>query len=279
MFVDTTNNPKITIAIQGYRNPEMLRLCLQSVVRFGGAQTQVIVADSATQIDTIMLMREEFPQFIFLPHKKNVGFGAMVNTCLRKACGEYVFVLNPDTILEEHTIVDLEKFMDVHRDIGMCGPAQKNFNGKWENTRFAFYKPLTIVYRRTFLSRFSFAQKHLSVFEMRSLQSAVEPYAVPWIIGSAMFVRRSAIEKVGLMDPRFYIYMEDVDWCRRFWENGLKVCYNPGITLFHFYGKGSAKKGFIVNVLFNRLTWIHISSGCKYFLKYAFKPVPEIRSL
>ncbi len=272
--------PKVTIAIQGYKNPEMLRLCLQSVEKFSDkSQTQVVVADSATEVDTIMLMREEFPQYTFIPHRKNVGFGAMVNACLREAVGEYVFVLNPDTILEESTIGSLKDFMDTHRGVGMCGPAQKNFNGRWENTRFAFYKPLTILYRRTFLSRFSFAQRHLSVFEMRSRQSETRPYAVPWIIGSAMFVRRSAIEKVGPMDPRFYIYMEDVDWCRRFWENDLKVYYNPNISLFHFYGKGSAGKGFFVNVLFNKLTWIHISSGLKYFMKYAFKPLPEVRSI
>jgi GT2 family glycosyltransferase len=102
------------------------------------------------------------------------------------------------------------------------------------------------------------------------------PYAVDWVIGSAMFVRKSAMEKVGKMDSRFFMYMEDVDWCRRFWEKGYIVCYNPQITMYHFYGKGSAKGGILKGLLFNKLTWVHIDSGIKYFKKYRHKVLPKI---
>ncbi len=254
----------------------MLRICLRSIEKYAPQNlTQVIVADSATQEDTALMMREDFPQVLFLPHKKNVGFGAMVNACIDHVTTTYVFFINADTIVEEHTVQALFAFMQEHPDIALTGPAQKNFNNQRENTRFEFYRPQTILYRRTFLKHFAFAQKHLAWFEMRQTKQST-PYPVPWVIGSAMFVRTTALDDIGGMDPRFFMYMEDVDWCRRLWEHGWKVYYHPGITLYHFYGKGSARGTIFVNLFSNRLIWIHLTSGIKYFLKYRGKKQPHI---
>lgn len=270
--------PKVSIAVQSYKNPEMLSLCLKSVQKHcTDLDYELIVADGATEDDTKMMMREDFADVIFVPHKDNVGFGAMVNACIDKAVGEYIFFINFDTVLESDTVEKFIAFMDAHPEIGLAGPRQKNFNGKYENTRFRFYQPQTILYRRTFLKQFAFAKKHLASFEMEDIHSE-KPYSVEWVIGSAMFVRRSAMEKVGKMDSRFFMYMEDVDWCRRFWEKGYIVCYNPQITMYHFYGKGSAKGG-LLGIFFNKLTWVHISSGIKYFRKYQNKQVPQIAKL
>ncbi len=267
--------PKVSIAVQSYKNPEMLSLCLKSVQKYCvDLDYELIVADGETGNDTKMMMREDFPNVIFIPHKDNVGFGKMVNACIDRAVGEYVFFINFDTILEKDTVGKFIAFMDANPKIGLAGPKQKNFNGKYENTRFRFYQPQTILYRRTFLKRFAFAKKHLAYFEMEDIHSS-KPYSVDWVIGSAMFVRKAAMEKVGKMDSRFFMYMEDVDWCRRFWEKGYIVCYNPQITMYHFYGKGSAKGG-LRGLLFNKLTWVHISSGIKYFRKYHNKPMPRI---
>lgn len=266
---------KVSIAVQSYKNPEMLSLCLKSVQKHcTDLDYELIVADGETGDEMKIMMREDFADVIFLPHKDNVGFGAMVNACIDKAVGEYVFFINFDTILESDTVQKFIAFMDMHPKIGLSGPRQKNFNGKYENTRFRFYQPQTILYRRTFLKRFAFAKKHLASFEMEDIRSD-KPYSVNWVIGSAMFVRKSAMEKVGKMDSRFFMYMEDVDWCRRFWENGYIVCYNPQITMYHFYGKGSARGG-LSGLFFNKLIWVHISSGIKYFRKYKNRTVPEI---
>jgi GT2 family glycosyltransferase len=98
---------------------------------------------------------------------------------------------------------------------------------------------------------------------------------VDWIMGSAMFVRRAAVLDVGPMDRRFFMYMEDVDWCRRFWEAGWRVMHVPSVTLYHYHGKGSARGGFLRSLLMNRLTWYHISSAAKYFWKYLGKAAPR----
>ncbi len=256
----------------------MLRLCLNSVQKVVSEGVfEIIVADGETQEDTALMMKEEFPNVIFLPHKQNVGFGSLVNACIKKARGDYIFFINSDVILEKNSIKTLKEYMDKHPEVGLCGPAQKNFNGILENTRFSFYKPQTILYRRTILKYLPFARKHLDEFEMKKQENIKTPYSVAWVIGSAMFTRREVIDKIGGMDSeKFFMYMEDVDWCRRIWDAGFSVKYNPQCSIFHFYGKGSAKGG-IFGIIFNKLTLIHISSAIKYFLKYRGKSLPKIK--
>jgi GT2 family glycosyltransferase len=90
-----------------------------------------------------------------------------------------------------------------------------------------------------------------------------------------MLIKRSAVDKVGLIDRRFKMYMEDTDWCRRFWENGYKVIYYPHSQMYHYHRRGSAGEGILSLILFNKLTRLHIQSAIKYFLKYAGKSLPR----
>lgn len=273
-MTDTPHTPALTVAVCSYRNPQMLRLCLESVIATTvGIDCEVVVADSATQDDTRDMMRTHFPQLMFLPDARNTGFGAMVNKCLAVASGERIFIVNSDTIFEDHTVRDLMAYLDAHPRVGVVAPAQKSFNGEVVNTCFRFYTPMIVLYRRTPLGRLPFARRTLARFEMRDYDRK-EPRAVDWVIGSAMMVRRADVAQVGGMDPRFFMYMEDVDWCRRFWERGLAVVYHPRVTMYHYYGKGSAG-GFLRSLLLNRLTWVHIASAVKYFLKYAGTPSPR----
>jgi GT2 family glycosyltransferase len=236
---------------------------------------EVLVCDSATEDDTRLLMNQEFPEVRFFPFTENVGFKRLFNTSLLEAQGEFVFAINSDVLLAEGVVDALCQYLESHPEIGILGPKQLHFNGSFQQTAFRFYTPLTIVYRRTPLGKTSFGKKHIEWFTMQGTDFS-KPLAVDWIIGSAMFVKRDvALEKVGLMDENFFMYMEDVDWCRRFWEIGLQVVYHPGIVIYHYHAKGSAKGGFIKGLLSNKLTWYHIDSARKYFWKYRNSPHPR----
>jgi len=164
--------------------------------------------------------------------------------------------------------------MKSNSDVGLCGPKLLNFNESMQPSCFRFYTPLTIIYRRTFLGRLSFAKKRLDEFLMKDFDHK-STKEVDWLMGSALMTKRSAIQKVGLMDSRFRLYFEDVDWCRRFWEGGYKVIYYPDAKMYHYHGRGSAGKNMFKALISNRLTWIHILSGTKYFIKYAGKSLPR----
>lgn len=270
---------ELTIAINGYRSPQLLRLCLRSIFEHMEASLidyEVLVTDSATQEDTETLMREEFPEVSFSSFAENVGFRTLVNKSLEKAHGTYIFLINSDIILTATSVPRMLEYLKAYPDIGILGPKQLNFNETLQPSCFRFYRLLTILYRRTWLGHLPFAKRHLEWFVMADYDKKA-PRGVDWVMGSAILVTREAVRKVGPMDRRFYMYMEDVDWCRRFWENGYRVVYYPEATVYHYHGKGSAKGGFLGSLLFNRLTWYHIRSALQYFWKYRHTSLPNVQ--
>ncbi len=265
---------KLSIAVNSYRTPELLRLCLQSIRKHvSGIDYEVLSVDSGTEEATEMMVREEFPEVRFFPYAENVGFKTLVNRSIEESRGEYIFLINSDIIITEDTIPAFLRFFDAHPEVALAGPRQINFNGEDQLSCFHFYRPLTILCRRTIVGKLPWGKQHLDWFLMKDYDRK-SPRAVDWVMGSAMFVRKNATLSVGPMDKRFFMYMEDVDWCRRFWENGYQVFYFPDASVFHYHAKGSARGG-IFGLLANRLTWWHIASAIKYFWKYRGKPLPK----
>jgi len=265
---------ELSIIVTSYRNPDLLKVCLDSIKKCASnVAYELIVADSATEEYMEMMMREDYSDVKFFSFEKNVGFQALIKKGLEQSTGKYILMLNGDILVTPDSIYAMLEFLKSDTSIGMVGPKLLNFNGTLQPSCFRFYKPVTILYRRTFLGKLSFAKKHLDWFLMNDYDHTT-PKEVDWIMGSAVMISRNALEKVGLLDPRYFMYMEDVDWCRRFWENGFKVFYFPLATMHHYHGKGSAKGGVIRSLLFNKYTWIHIASGIKYFKKFLGKPLP-----
>ncbi|NTU66668.1 MAG: glycosyltransferase family 2 protein [Candidatus Moranbacteria bacterium] len=267
--------PKLSIIVTNYKNPDLLWVCLDSIRKnLSMTDYETIVADSATEEDTALMMKDEFPEMTFIPSKENVGFGGAVRNGYGKSSGEYVLVLNGDIIIKKDSIETLLGYIEKNPDVGIVGPKLLNFNETFQLSCFRFYTPLTILYRRTFLGRFGFAKNHLDRFLMKGFDHKTIK-EVDWLMGSALMTRRSMIEEIGLLDPQFNMYFEDTDWCRRFWEKGYKVVFNPDSEMYHYHGRGSAGKNILKLLVSNRLTWIHIISSVKYFRKYWGKPLPE----
>ena len=270
-----SSNLDLSIVITSYKNPDLLKLCIKSIEKnVKKINYEIIVADSATEEDTELMMREEFSSVRFLPHYKNVGFQKLVKKGIEESLADYILILNGDILVKKESVEKMLEYIKTHPNVGIVGPKLFSFNDNFQVSCFRFYKPITIIYRRTFLGKFWFAKKHLDWFLMKDYNHQKEK-EVDWLMGSALMVSKKAIKKVGLMDSRYFMYMEDVDWCRRFWENGFKVVYYPKSEMLHYHGKGSGNKGFLYSILLNKLTWAHISSGLKYFLKYFGKPNPR----
>lgn len=265
----------LSIIITNYKNPDLLRLCISSIKKnVKDISYEIIVADSATEEVTEMMMREEFPEIKFFPFVENVGFQKLVNIGIENSQGNYFLILNGDILIKGEAVQKMLNFIKKDNSIGILGPKLLNFNGTPQDSCFRFYKPVTILYRRTILGKLPWAKRHLNWFLMKDIDHQ-SPTEVDWIMGSATMMPKKAFLKVGPMDARFFMYMEDVDWCRRFWENGYKVIYYPLVEMLHYHGKGSGKNGFLYSIFFNKLTWVHIHSAIKYFLKYLGKENPR----
>jgi GT2 family glycosyltransferase len=157
-----------------------------------------------------------------------------------------------------------------NNDVAVAGPKIISPNGELQESCREFITPKVIFYRRTWLGRFGFAQD--AVQENLMLKWDHETVRdVDWIMGSSMLVRKKAIDEIGSMDERFFMYMEDMDWCRRFWEKGWKVCYVPQSEMVHYYQRMSGRQNGIYILAGNKLARIHLVSGIKYFWKYLWK--------
>jgi len=149
----------------------------------------------------------------------------------------------------------------------LIGPQLLNFNGSVQESCFCFYRPLTILYRRTWLGKTKKGKADLDRFLMKDFdRQTTRP--VDWLLGAALMVRASALKQIGPMDERFFLYFEDVDWCRRFQADGWGVVYFPEAKMHHYHGRTSKKSGGIRDIFFNKYTWIHLASAVKYFWKY-----------
>lgn len=260
--------PELSIIVVQYRNPALLKLCLGSVLKYAPTVPyEIVVVDSASIRQTRDAVRENFPDARLIPVDYNTGYSRGVNIGINESTGEFIFVLNPDTTVTAGAIDKMLNFMKDRPDIGLLGPQILNTDGSLQNSFFRFYKPATIIARRLFVGKF----KKFRKIEADFLMADADPNKLQtpdWISGAAMFTTREAVEKVGLMDEKFFFYFEDVDWSRRFWQNGYKVIYFPDAKIYHALGRGSKSKWGPFDLFFNKKTRWHIASALKFFWKY-----------
>lgn len=263
----------LSIIIVNYKNLELLKLCLNSIQETLAGENleyETLVVDSNAQPETEAALLDNFPTTKYFPFQKNIGYAAGVNCGIKNSSGQYLLILNPDIIVTKKAIPNMLEHLKARPELGLIGPRLLGFNGKIQNSRFSFYRPWTIVYRRTFLGKTKQGQQELAKFNLVGYHFN-EPIYPDWLMGSAVLTSRKAIEKVGLMDERFFLYFEDVDWARRFWENGFKVQYYPKAVMLHYHQR-SSKAGFdFLDFFLRREARWHMASALKYFFKHGWK--------
>ena len=263
----------LSVIVTNYKTPELLKLCLNSLKEaLAEIEAEVFVMDSQSDEDTEFVVKEFFPEFQLIPFQKNLGFRALVNEGLKRVKGKYILILNSDIILKEDAIEKLINYLDIHEDVAIVGPQLLNLDGSVQESCLRFFGPLTILARRTIFGKTNLGKKLEERFLMRDYNHK-QPREVDWLLGSSLLVRADAAREVGPMDDRFFMYFEDVDWCRRFWQAGFKIVYFPEARMYHYHLRTSKKAGGILDLFMNKYTRIHISSAVKYYLKYGFNNI------
>ena len=271
----------ISIIVVSYHNAPVLELCINSILkerrelrRKQDLKMEVLVIDSEASEKTRDIAKKFTLQrkpVRYFPFTENTGFSRAVNKGIKESRGDFLLILNYDIILTEGALLRMVEVIKNDKKIGIMGPKLLNFDGSPQSSAFHFYTPLVILYRRTPLGKTPWGKKKLSDFIISLDKETEKPIAIDgWLMGSALMLRRDNLEKVGVMDERYFMYFEDVDWCRRFQEKGFKVIYFPGASLFHYHGKKSATRHFW-EVFFNKMTLVHIESAVKYFWKFRKK--------
>lgn len=273
----------LSIIINHYQTPHLLKLCLKNLMENlpEDLETEIIITDSKTRKETQEMLTKLESSLIstplegrfslltgFVPSEKNIGFGRVVNLGLKKVRGKYILIINADIIInKKETIPLMLDYLSKHPKVGLLGPQLLNFNSSIQNSCFRFYTPAVILCRRSFLGKTKWGKKIIDQFLMKDIDKK-NPIEVDWLMGSALLARKSAMEKTGLFDERFFMYFEDVDWCRRFQQTGYKVVYFPLAPMYHYHMQASKKGRGIFDLLFSKYTRIHLISAIKYFWKW-----------
>lgn len=237
-------------------------------------QFEIIIVDNNPPAGVKEVIDDLFPEAVYIPLSKNKGFGGGMNEGIRRAKGEYVLIFNPDIIIQPGSLETLKTYMDEHPEVGVCGPKLLNPDGSLQYSCFRQPTSFIPAYRRTPLGLLPVGKRAVDAHLMKDFDHE-DTIEVDSLIGAALFTRHDALKDVGLFDERFFMYYEDNDLCRRFWEKGYKVVYHPRAEMVHYHRRASAD-GNLFNQLTSRFTWIHISSAMKYFWKYRNATNPRL---
>lgn len=226
---------KLSIVIVSYNVRGYLENCLQSVSRaLEGIEGEVFVVDNHSDDDSVETIRTQYPWVRLIENQENMGFSRANNIAIREARGEYVLLLNPDTIVEEATLREVLRFMDEHLKAGGAGVMMHNADGS-----------LAPESRRALPTPWVSCLKMLG-FTKRYYMSHLpwdQPGRIEVISGAFCFLRKKALDEVGLLDEDFFMYGEDIDLSYRLLKSGWENWYLP-YPITHFKGKSTQKSDY-----------------------------------
>lgn len=246
---------KLSVVIVNYNVKYFLEQCLHSVQKaIKGIDAEVFVVDNNSVDGSTNLVGEKFPEVILIENEKNVGFAKANNQVIRQAKGEYVLLLNPDTVVEEDTFAKVIGFMDSHPEAGGLGVKMIDGKGNFlPESKRGLPTPWVAFYRIFGISRLfprskKFGKYHLSYLDENKI------HEVDVLAGAFMLLRKSVLDKTGLLDESFFMYGEDIDLSYRISQAGFKNYYFPETTIIHYKGESTKKSSVnYVRVFYNAM--------------------------
>ena len=234
---------KLSIVIVNYNVRYFLEQALHSVcTAIQGLEAEVFVVDNASSDDSVKLVKSKFPQVYLIENKENVGFSVANNQAIKKAKGEYILLLNPDTLVEEDTFTKCIQFMDKDSSIGAVGVKMIDGSGKFlPESKRGFPSPMVAFYKTFGFSKMFPKSKMFNRYHLGYLDNR-KTWEIDVLAGAFMFMRKSVLDEVGLLDEAFFMYGEDIDLSYRIQKAGYKNYYFHDTTIIHYKGE-STKKG------------------------------------
>lgn len=232
-------SPDLEVVVVSHGAEELLRRCLRSLRQHpAGGEMRVTVVDSGSPDGTPEMVEREFAE-VRLLRRGNIGFSAANNLVLRESDAAAVLLLNPDTEVYAGTLDAALARLDADPRTGMVGVKLVMGNGELDHAcKRSFPTPLSALAHFTGVGRSADAPGALSQYRATALGDD-EPGEVDAVNGAFMLCRAEAVREVGLLDEGYWLYMEDLDWCHRFWDAGWKVFYEPAGTALHVKGASS----------------------------------------
>jgi len=229
---------KVSIIIVNFNGGELLTDCVRSVLA-SSVPVEVLVSDNGSSDGSIRLLEQSIQdERLHIVHNgENLGFARGNNRVIPLSTGDYLLILNPDCIIQSDTIASMLVQMELHPEAGMAGCLIRNPDGSEQaGCRRRVPTPWRTLVRMTCLDRLFSNHPRFESVVMHLQPLPEEPVYQEAISGAFMLVGRTAIEQVGLMDEGYFLHCEDLDWCMRFCQNGLKILFVPDVEVTHARG-------------------------------------------
>lgn len=233
---------KLSVIIVNYNVKYFLEHCLYSVQNaIRNIDAEVFIVDNNSVDGSVQMLKKKFPFFNLIENKDNVGFAKANNQAMRLAKGEYILLLNPDTVVEEDTFSKCITFMDTHHDCGGLGVKMIDGHGKiLKESKRGFPTPWASFCKMSGLTSIFPHSKRFAQYYMGHL-SYEETHVVDILAGAYMMMRKECLDKIGLLDEDFFMYGEDIDLSYRITLGGYKNYYFPEAKIIHYKGESTKK--------------------------------------
>lgn len=233
---------KLSIVIVNYNVEHFLEQCLFSVRKaIANIEAEVFVVDNNSVDGSLKMLADKFPEVKVIANKDNVGFSRANNQAIRISTGEYVLLLNPDTVVEDDTFTKTIEFMDSHPDAGGLGVKMVDGKGRFlPESKRGLPTPATAFYKMFGLTKLFPHSKRFARYYLGHLDND-EINEVEILAGAFMLMRRETLDKCGLLDETFFMYGEDIDLSYRITLAGYKNYYYPKTRIIHYKGESTKK--------------------------------------
>jgi GT2 family glycosyltransferase len=254
---------ELSIVILTWNSEHLLGKCLSSIrENTTTVDHEIIIVDNNSTDGTRTLLKSVDPEgsYNVILNRQNRGVGPARNQGIELATGKYILILDVDTIVTSGAIDELTDYLEQNARCGLVAPKLTDMEG---NLQLTCRKFPTLGGK--FLRRipFKWAQRLLKNEEMRDWDHA-SPRKVDYVIGACQLIRKSVIEKVGLLDENIFYGPEDIDFCLRVWQAGYEVVYNPEAVIIHDEQRITKRQ------LFSNITWEHAKGLAYFFWKHKY---------
>lgn len=234
---------RISIIIVNYNVRYFLEQCLLSVERAArGLDTEVIVVDNNSEDDSLAMLRRQFPDVKVIANRENTGFSKANNQGIAASTGEFVLLLNPDTVVQEDSLSAPLHFMEIHPECGALGVHMIDGTGTFlPESKRGLPTPAVAFFKMTGLASIFKKSKLFGRYHLHYLHPESN-HAVDVLSGAYMFIRRTALDKAGWLDERFFMYGEDIDLSYRIQQAGYINVYFAGTRIIHYKGESTKKQ-------------------------------------
>ena len=231
---------QISIVIVSYNVKYFLEQCLRSVKKATkNLETEIIVVDNNSVDESTEMVKNKFPNVNLIHNAKNVGFSKANNQAIKMAKGEFILLLNPDTLVEEDALEKTVAFMQSKEDAGAVGVHMVDGKGKFlDESKRGVPRFSTSLFKFLGLHKFLPRSATFNHYYLGNLDKNKQ-YEIEVLAGAFMLIRKSLLDKIGLLDEQFFMYWEDVDLCMRISERSYKNYYLGDVRIIHYKGESN----------------------------------------